>query len=130
MGFAKEKRSYLPSSVAPEPRAHETKGNLDNPRRHLTRRRILALLLLLLPITLLLRPVASRYKPTLPPSHGKGLGSAPAPLSVEDRVRRILSETPLIGSSNSVSVASPLQLTPASGLYYPRCVLMRLRWTQ
>lgn len=111
MGFTKEKRSYLPSSVTP---VRETKGNPDDPRRHLTRRRILALLLLLLPITLLLRPVASRYKPTLPPSQGKGIGSAPAPLSVEDRVRRILSETPLIGSLDPVSVA------PTSELHYQR----------
>lgn len=99
MGYTKDSPSYLPSSV--KPRASVDEANLDDSRRHITRRRIIAALILLFPITLLLRPVTSRYRPVLPTESKQNHLSAPQ--SVEERVRSILSQTPLIGTSSRPS---------------------------
>lgn len=110
MGSYKNSRSHLPLS---KPSVNEATSGFDNPRRHLTRRRILAALLLLLPITLLLRPMTTRYKPSLPSSY-KGDSHGLASQSVEDRARHILSHTPLIGTfyfhrllSNTMTATDP-----------------------
>lgn len=98
MGSYKNARSHLPMS---KPSVNESNSGVDNPRRHLTRRRILAALLLLLPITLLLRPVTTRYTPSLPSPYKDGsVGGIPSQ-SLEERVRHILSHTPLIGTSHA-----------------------------
>ncbi|PKS10759.1 hypothetical protein jhhlp_002516 [Lomentospora prolificans] len=99
----KDRRSYLSLPSKPELPISEAKRSSTGgfpQSRHVTKKRVLAVALSLLSISLLFRPVADNYHAVVPTKHRPSLSSD----SIDERVQSILSHTPLIDGHNDMAI--------------------------